>query len=52
MYQSLHLLLNLSIQGKGQLICMLHKPLIYDVMKNEKKAIKQYALTRKKTVIK
>lgn len=31
MYQPLHLLLNLSIQGKDQLICMLYKPLIYDV---------------------
>lgn len=36
MYQPLHLLLNLSIQGKDQLICMLYKLLIYDVMKNEK----------------
>lgn len=31
MYQPLHLLLNLSIQGKDQLICMLYKPVIYDV---------------------
>lgn len=31
MYQPFHLLFNLSIQGKDQLICNLYKPLIYDV---------------------
>lgn len=31
MYQPFHLLFNLSIQGKDQLICNLYKPLIYEV---------------------